>query len=817
MAELRDDLRFAVRILRKSPGFTVVAIFTLALAIGVNTALFSVVNGVLLRSLPFPEPERLFYMVRRDPAGGAGPFSVPQLVFLSGQAQPFSQLAAWPTMNSGFNLSGAGLPERVLGGRVTQSFFEVLGTSPALGRGFMPQEDVPGGPRVVVLGHGLWQRRFGGSPQVLGKSLTLNGEAYTIVGVAPPGFQYPEHAQLWIPLQLDLASTENAYFLSVVGRLKPEAEPGQVASLVKAQGEQLRASRPAAVPAGHWWDASELQSQGVQKVRPALLMLLGAVVAVLLIACVNLANLQLARAAARGRELAMRTALGASPGRIARQLLTESVLLSGMGGVLGLVLAGWMLPMLLALVPREVPRLEEVHIDGSVLVFTLSVSVLTGLLFGLLPAWHATQLDPRGFQQVTSSRATSGPAGSRTRRLLVVSEVALAVILLISAALLVKSFVLLRGVSPGIDPEGVLTMKLSLPEKRYGNPEAYGAFVQRVLERGRALPGAEAVGFALSLPFETGARQDIVIQQYERGEVISERVGEVLYRPVTGGYFPALKIELVRGRLVDDLDKQGSAPVAVINEAAARRYWPGQDPIGARILLGREIAPYGDPAPREIIGVVRDVLEGGLEEEPPAIVYIPLGQMPAPYLTMAVRLVSQSLVVRAAEADELLATAVLREIHAVDAQQPVTDVVSMEEIVSRALGPQRFSTLLLGLMAGLALVLAAVGIYGVLSYLVNQRTQELGVRLALGATPRQVVWLVLRQGMAPVLVGVTLGVAGAFGLTRLLSHLLYEVSTKDPMVFLVAPGGLLAVALVATWLPAYRASRVDPLVALRAE
>jgi predicted permease len=817
MAELRDDLLFAARILRRSPGFAAVAILTLALAIGANTAIFSVVNGVLLRSLPFPEPERLFSMVRRNADGVVGPLSVPQLVFLSGQAQPYSLLTAWPMMTSGFNLSGEGLPERVSGARVTRSFFEVLGISPALGRGFLPREDAPGGSRVVVLGHELWQRRFGGSPEALGKTLTLNGEDFTVVGVAPPGFQFPGSAQLWIPLQLDLATTENAFFLSVVGRLKPEADPAQVPSLVKAQGEQLRARSPAAIPAGHTLDATELQSQDVQKVRPALLVLLGAVVAVLLIACVNLANLQLARAAARGRELAMRAALGASPGRIARQLLTESVLLSGVGGVLGLVLAAWMLPTLLALVPRQVPRLEEVHIDGTVLVFTLGVSVLTGLLFGLLPAWHASRMKPRGFQQTTSSRATSGPAGIRTRRLLVVSEVALAVILLISAALLVKSFALLRGVSPGIDPEGVLTMKLSLPEARYATPEAYGTFVQRVLSRVRGLSGVEAAGFALSLPLETGARQDIVIQQYERGAAISERLGEVLYRPVTGGYFRALRVELVRGRLVDDLDKYGSAPVAVINEAAARRYWPGKEPIGAKILLGRALGPYGDPEPREVIGVVRDVHEGGLQEEPPAIVYIPLRQMPAPYLRMAVRLVSQSLLVRAAEVDEKLIEAVQKEIHAVDPEQPVTDIVSMEEVVSRALGPQRFSTLLLGLMAGLALVLAAVGIYGVLSYLVSQRIQELGLRLALGATPGQVVWLVLRQGMAPVLVGVTLGMGGAFGLTRLLSHLLYEVSTKDPMVFVAAPGVLLVVALVATWLPAYRASRVDPMVTLRAE
>jgi predicted permease len=817
MAVLLEDLRFAARVLRKTPGFTAVAILTLALAIGANTAIFSVVNGVLLRPLPFPESEQLFQVIRRNVDGISPSLSVPQYTYLTGQAQPFSRLTAYPALNSGFNLSGDGLPERVLGARVTQPFFEVLGIQPALGRGFLPEEDVPGGARVAVLSHGLWQRRFGGSADIIGRSIALNGEPYTIVGVMPPGFQHPERAQLWTPAQLDPASTEDAHYLAVVGRLKGGVEPSRVDSVLKVQGEQLRASRAGAVRSEQWMGAEQLQALETRNVKPALLVLLGAVGLVLLIACVNLANLQLARAASRERELAVRTALGASPGRIVRQLLTESVLLSGLGGALGLLMASWAIPSLLALAPEGLPLPEGVRIDGSVLAFTLGTSVLTGLLFGLLPAWQSARADLQGSLKVSASRATSGPAGNRTRRLLVVSEVALAVILLVGAALLVKSFAGLSGTAPGIDPTNVLTMKLSLPEARYGAPEALESFARTVLERVESIPGVEGATFAPTLPFTAGADMDFAIEGRYQGPDSDEGKGNAHYRPVMPGYFEALKIGLVRGRLLSDRDRHGSAPVVVINEATARKYWPGQDPIGQRLRIGYSVPRLADPEPREIIGVVRDVREVGLQEEPPAILYLPVGQMPPVFSSMMVRLLPQGLLVRARGDTAPLAAAVQREIWAVDSLQPVTDVASMEEIVARSLGSERFNTLLLGLMAGLALVLAAVGIYGVLSYLVNQRTREIGVRLALGATRGEVVRLVLGQGLSTVGVGVALGVVGAIGLTRLLERLLYAVSALDPVAFIAAPVVLVGVALVSTWLPARRASRVDPMVALRAD
>ncbi len=817
MTELRDDLRFTFRLLRKHPGFTTVALLTLALAIGANTAIFSVVNAVLLRPLPFPEPERLFHVVRRDPQGGITPVSVPQYAFLSSQSQPFAHLTAYPMAVSGFNFSAEGSPEHVTGARVTQPFFEVLGVPPSLGRGFLPEEDRQGGPRVVVLSHGLWLRQFGGSPDVLGRTLSLNGEPYTIVGVTPSTFQFPEGAQLWTPLRLDLSSTEDAHYLMLLGRLKPGVDPEQVSTLIKQKGEQLRALRPGALRPDHRMDAMGLKALRTQSLRPAVLVLLGAVGMVLLIACVNLANLQLARAASRERELALRSALGAHPRRLMQQLLTESVVLAGIGGLLGLLLAAWILPALLALAPRTPSLQADISIDGAVLAFTLGVSVLTGLLFGVLPAWQCSRVDPQCSLHQRIGCGHSGPPSHRTRRMLVVSEVALTVILLIGATLLVKSFARLRGVEPGVDPQNVLTMKLSLPEARYGNAEGIEAFTQRVVERVRTLPGVQAAGFAQTLPFETGLRLGFLVQDRHTREGSPARTGLALYRPVTRGYFDALKIGLVRGRLLDGMDHHQSTPVAVINETAARRFWPGQDPLGEHIILGSSFPQIADPSPREIIGVVRDVHEDGLEAGPPAIVYLPISQVPATLLARNARLRPQALLVRAEADTGPLVTAVQQEIRAVDSLQTVSEIASMEELVARSMGSQRFNTLLLGLLAGLALVLAAVGIYGVLSYLVSQRTRELGVRMALGATRAEVMWLVVRQGLVTVSVGAALGVVGALGLTRLLSHLLYSVSTLDPSAFISAPLLLLGVSLVATCPPAFKAARVDPMETLRTE
>jgi predicted permease len=817
MAELRDDLRFAGRLFRKSPGFTLVAVLSLSMAIGANTIIFSVVNRVLVQPLPFQEPDRLFWVVRHDGVRDTAPLSAPQYAFLLSQEQPFSQLTAWPVMNSGFNFRGAGPPEWLMGARVTQSFFKVLGVPPAQGRGFLPEEDVKDGPQVVVLSHELWQRHFGGRADAVGRSLTLNDEPHTIIGVAPPGFDEPAGAQLWTPLRLNLASAENAHFLTVVGRLKPGADPARVGALVSAQGEQFRELRPEAIRPGHRLDAGELQPLRFKGVRLALLMLMGAVGLVLLIACVNLANLQLARITDRERELAVRIALGARPARIARQLLTESVLLALLGGALGLVLAALSSPVLLALAPAELALPRRLQLDGVALVFTPGVSLLAGLLFGLLPAWQASRMDPRHSLHVRARRRILRFSGGYTRWVLLVGQVALAVILLVGAMLLVKSFLILRSVPPGFDASGVWTLKLSVPERRYEHVEDIEALSRRIMERVRTLPGVQAVGFAQTLPMESSLRLDLTHEGEGPGESGVEVAVAPHYRPVTRGYFEALKIELLRGRLVDELDQRGSPPVAVVNEAAARLYWPGQDPLGRRIFLGRSIPEYADVEPREIIGVVSDTHEVSLQEAPTPTIYVPVGQMPQPLYARFVDLLPQNLVVRISGEIEPVMAAVQREIWAVDPAQPIMGAVSMEEIVTRRLGPQRFSTVILGLMAGLALVLATVGIYGVRSYLENQRAREIAVRLALGATRSGVVWLVMRQGMSAVVVGAVLGVLGAARLTGLIEHLLFGVSPVDPGVFLAAPAVLVGVALVATWLPAWRASRVDPMRALRAD
>ena len=816
LTELRDDLRFAARLLRKSPGFTAVALLTLALAIGANTAIFSVVNGVLLRPLPFPEPERLFVVERYSPESNAVHMSVPQYAFLRTQPRPFSRLTAFPSFNASFTLGKAHPPERVWGTQVTHPFFEVFGLRFPHGRGFLPEEDVPGGPPVVVLSHDLWQSRFGGKPEVVGQVLALNGIPHTIVGVAPEGFRYPADAALWTPLQLDLATSTNTHYLRVIGQLTPGVEPGQVSSIVTAQGEQLRAKRPELFRAGVGLHASPLHKVVSGSARPALLVLLGAVGLLLLTACVNLANLQLARATGRERELALRTALGASPARLVRQLLTESVLLSGAGGVLGLLVAAGALPGLLALAPERLPLRESIRVDGMVLAFTFGVSVLSGLVFGVLPAWQASQLAPRGSLQVSTLRATLGIKGTRTRRVLVMCQVALAVILLISASLLVKSFTLLSNVAPGFVPDGVVTTKLSLPATRYGKLDAMESFVRQVTDRGQAVPGVQSVGFATVLPMEEGPGIDFRIHGGPSNPE-ETRTGASLYRPVTGGYFKVLKIQLVRGRLVDHLDRNGSPPVLLINEAAARRFWPGEEPIGRFVTLGVSLPVMADAGRREIIGVVKDVREHGLHTEPPPLLYIPQGQLPEKFHALLLDLLPVRLLVRGSEDPAVLAEAMRQVIWAVDSQLPVAQFVPMEQLVSGSLAAQRFNTLLMGLMAGLALLLAAMGIYGVLSYVVNQRTQEMGLRLALGATRARVVWFVLRQGLTTVGIGLGLGMLGAYWFTQLLSSLLVYVSELDPVAFIAAPGLLLLVALVAILVPALRASRVDPMVALRAE
>jgi predicted permease len=822
MSLLLNDLRYAARVLWKTPGFTLVALFTLALAIGANTAIFSIINGLLLRPLPYPQPDALIQVQRGFREGESSSVNIPEFLFVRDHNSVFSGLTTYDNLGSGFNLAGDGVPERIIGSRVSQRFFSVFGVSPQVGRDFLPDEDRPGGPKVVMLSDGLWKRRFGGDRSLVGKTLNLNGESYTVVGVMAPGFRFPATAELWTPVGIDPSSTEKANYLEITGRLKDGVSLAKAQAEMKVVAQQFGKARPGFMNTNETIRLKTLQENLYGQLRPALLVLLGAVGAVLLIACVNVGNLQLARAAARRREVAIRAALGARTSRIFAQLITESVVLALAGGAVGLLLGWWTLKPLLALSPlgqagpAAQALLPHIGIDGTVLAFTFAVSLLAGVLFGLAPALQATRVNLHEPLKEGTNKSTGGRTMKLARYLLVVSEVALALMLITSAALLLKSFSTITNREPGFRPDHVLTMKISLPEARYGKPAALDQFSRQVAERLRTLPGVKAAAVATSLPLELGPDLPFSIVGKWPGGDSKEGLGGGQYRAATGGYFETLRIPLARGRFLNDHDVNNSEQVAVINEAAAKRYWKGEDPLGASIWVGMPlVGELADPQPRRIVGIVKDVHESGLDQEAPPIVYVPIGQISPQLTAMFVRMLPSSVIVQTASAPTGLTAAVRQQIWAVDAQQPITDVVTMDEIVTRSLGSARFTMVLMGALAFLALILAAVGIYGVLSYLVNQRSREIGVRMALGASGWRVLQMVVGQGMVSVGIGVAAGLGGALLATKLLRSLLVGVSAHDPLTFILAPVILSAVALVASSIPARRASLLDPVLALR--
>jgi putative ABC transport system permease protein len=831
MSQLAQDFRYALRVLAKSPGFTAVAVLTLGLAIGANTAIFSIANALLLKPLPFPHPEQLLEVMRHFPQGDASSVSIPRFLFVRDHARSFSHVATYDMLGSGFNLAGDGRPERIVGSRVSREFFTVFGAAPALGRDFLPEEDRPGARRVVVLSDGVFHRRFGGDPKLIGRGVRLNGETYTVVGVMPASFRFPTASEVWTPLQVDPASEEKANYLELVGRLAPGVTPAAADAEMKVLGRRFYAQKVAGETSDDprvSFRVRPLAERLYGRLRPAVLVLLAAVGCVLLIACVNIANLELARAAARRREIAIRSALGAGGRRIAAQLLAESVVLGLLGGAAGLVLGMAGLQGLVAVRPAALDRLlplSSVGIDGHVLAFTFGVALASGLLFGLVPALQAARGDLTDPLKEGSQRTTGGIGGLRTRRILVVSETALALVLLTGASLLVESFAGLVGTQPGFATDHLLAMKLSFPLARYGNAAALDRFGRQVVARAEGLPGVAGAALATSLPMEPGPDLPFIIEGRWKGgrgtaNADGEHEGEggAQYRGVTPRFFAALGIPVVAGRALTAADGAGRELVAVVNQTLARKYFPKQSPIGRRLHVGLPDVPeLADPAPRTIVGVVRDVRELGLDEQAPPLLYVPIAQMPPAITQKLVELLPLSLVVKTAAAPGTIAPAVEREIWAVDPEQPVADVEPVEAIVGRSLGLQRFEAVLLGFLAVAALALAAVGIYGVLSYLVTQRTREIGIRMALGATAGYVQRLVLSSGLSAVAVGVAIGLAGALALTRLLASLLVNVSARDPVAFLLAPAILAAVAVLAGGLPARRASRMDPVRALRQE
>jgi putative ABC transport system permease protein len=813
--DMFQDLRYGVRVLLKQPGFSAVVILVLALGIGATTAIFSVVNGVLLRPLPYPEPDRLMMVFPTSERGSNSINTVtgPDYVEWSSQSQTCAEMAAHTGAQPG-NLTGGAEPDRVRIARVTGSLFATLEVAPALGRTFLPDEtgrlmfnsDTGAtGNTAVILSYGLWQRRFGADPSVIGKAIKVEGDACAVIGVMPDGFNFPDEAEAWLPVALN-PKRNNAY-LQVIARLQSGATPAEAQTELTAIAlrpapevpQDNRDQRVSLIP---------LHEQMVENVRPSLLMFLGAVSFVLLIACANVANLLMARAATRQKEMVIRSALGASPLRIVRQLLTESVLLAVLGGSLGLLLAFVILNFLLAGAPQEIPRLGAIRIDRWVLGFTLLLSILTGILFGLAPALQSSRPDLNSTLKEGGASVIGGTARHRLRGLLVVTEVSLALMLLIGAGLLLKSFTRLRETKLGFNPDHVLTASLTLPEADYPTAAQVKTYYRQALARLAANPGVQAASIVNALPLgKNGARiqGDLSVE----GDTAPRSGAFARKLAISPDYFRALGIPLLRGRTFDERDTAESPGVLVISEGLARRLWPDQEALGKRINIG-----FSGETWREVVGVVGDVKQQEIGERSSAAVYQPYLQVLDSRRWM---LGDLTFVIRTAGQPQSFAGDFRSELQAVDKQLPLYDLAPMEKVIAQKVADPRFYMLLLGSFSALALILAAAGIYGVISYAVTQRTHEIGIRMALGANVGDVLKLVIGQGMKLVLAGLAIGLGGALALTRVLAGFLYQVSVTDPGTFALLSVLLMMVSLLACYLPARRATRVDPMVALRYE
>ena len=800
MNTLFQDVRYGIRMLLQNPGFTFVAVIALALGIGANAAIFSVVNAVLLRPLPYDDPSRLM-VLKENKLPQFPEFSVSPGNFLDWQKQntTFEQIAA--VNGSAYNLLTESEPERLIGARVTAGLFEVLGARPAQGRSFLDEEDQPGHENVAILSDGLWRRRFGADPDIIGRSLTLNATSFTVIGIMPPTFQFPDReTALWTPIAFNAnqAQQHGSHYLAVIGRLKTGTTPEQANTEINSIAAQLAEQFP---NSNTGWRANvfPMQEYDVRDIKPALLVLLYAVVLVLLIACANVANLLLARSTARQKEMGIRTALGASRWRIARQLLTESVLLSLVGGGAGLVLARWGLASMVALAPQDLSSIRNITLDSRVLGFTLIVSLLTGLIFGLAPALQAssTNLNERLKE---GGRGTTG-SHHRVRGALVVTEVAIALLVLVTAGLLIRSFNRLQQVDPGFNPRNALAVGVSLPGKKYPQSDQQSAFFTRLIERVSTLPGVTAVGASQSLPIQG----DYVLGFNIQGRP-PEPPGEGLstnYYAVTPDYFKAMGIRLLRGRTFTEHDNKDAARVAVINEEMARRSFPDEDPIGKGINVTN-----GPETFRQIVGIVADVKQYGLAQPTTMQTYEPYLQNPFSGMTLVVR----------TDGDlGTLSGAIRGEVLAIDREQPLSRVRPLVQVVSESMARERFLMLLLGIFAAVALTLAAVGLYGVISYSVTQRTHEIGIRAALGAQRKDVLKLIVGHGMMLALTGVGIGLVVAFAATRLMATLLFGITATDAFTFVAIPAILTGVALVSCLVPARRATKVDPMIALRYE
>ncbi|HJY28288.1 MAG TPA: ABC transporter permease [Pyrinomonadaceae bacterium] len=794
METIIKDIRYGVRSLLKRPGFTAVGVLTLALGIGANSAIFSVLNAVLLRPLPYVDPDRIVHIEETEGQVGIG-VSPPNLLDFQQQNNTFESVAGYT--GGSFILTGAGEPLRVQSCAISSDLFSVVGVKPLIGRSFSVEDEKPGQARTALISYGLWQRRFGGDQALLQKQITLDSDSYTVVGVMPSGFEFPiqsEPVEVWTPLEQpeDLAQLRSAHYLDVVGRLKPNITLHQAHADLEIIATRIAQQYPKEVSGKT--TVVTLKKDLVGRAQPYLLMLGGAALLVLLIAIANVASLALARAAERQKEIALRTALGASKSRVVRQLLTESLILSIAGGLAGITLAAWSTDFLIAIAPGDLPRLQSTQVDARVLLFALATSIITGILLGLIPAWRAANPDLQKSLKEGETRSASAPRQA-LRKALVVSEVTLALVLLCGAGLLIRTLWKLNSVNPGFDPDKVLVAELVLPKTKYPDAGKQTLFFQQLIERIKSTPGVESAGGTSNLPL---SGTDMVFMAS-----VEDHTFPASFRAVSEDYFRTMRIPLLKGRWFDDHDTAESQPVVMINETMARQLAPNNEEV-----LGKRIK-HGFKRPvAEVVGVIGDVKYAGLDQQTKPEMYVPFAQRSWPFMRIVAR----------TKSDPSLVVGAIREaLKAIDKDQPIDKVTTMSSVVSRSIGARRFYMQLLGMFAALAFILAAVGIYGVVSYSVAQRTREIGIRVALGAQSRDVLGLVVKEALRLTVLGVILGLAGAFAATRILRSLLFEVTPTDPATFICLSLLLTLVALLASYIPARRATKVDPLLALRWE
>jgi putative ABC transport system permease protein len=821
MTGLVSDLRYAFRAVFKNPRFSLVAVAALALGIGANAAIFSVVNAVLLQPLPYPDPDRLVRLCREFQGKPQCAESIPKYLAWA-RAQAFDAIAAYDFAGPGLNLSGGDRPEQIKGIHVSEGYFRVFGAATEIGRTFSRQEDAPGGPRVVVMTHKLWTSRFASDPQMVGRSIALNGDAYTVIGILPPRFRSEPPADVFIPLQADPNSTNHGHYLSVAAHLKPGATIQSARAEMRVLGAGFRKENPKWMGDDEQAGVYGMLDIAVGDVRPALLILLGAVALVLLIACANVANLLMARAAGRQREVAIRAAIGASRAQIARQLLIESLLLAVAGAIAGVIAGLWGARGLLALSPGDLPRADDLVqasvwttlLDWRILAFTLGASLITAVLFGLAPALQLSRADLGQTLKEAGGRGATNRRAARTRGALVIVETALALMLLVGAALLIRTFVALREVTPGFEAKGVLTLQTSLAGTKYNTAGSVDTLTRTVTGRLDALPGVEGSAMALTLPTEGGL--DLPFSIEGRPLAGTDRYhGDENWRSITPAYFRVLGIPVLRGRGFEDRDGTGAPPVVIVNSSFAKKYFPGAEAIGQRVVFGKGLGPEFEDPPREIVGVVGDTKDNGLDADAPAMVFVPVAQVSDGLTRLGNSVIPPRWIVRTSAPLSTLTAVVQQEFLAVDAQLPVARVRSMEDLIAQSIARQNFNMLLLTIFGAIALLLAAVGVYGIMSYSVEQATHDISVRLALGADRRDIFGLVVGRGMKLTGAGLAIGAVAAFGASRLLAKMLYGVKATDPATYGIAIAALATIALVACYLPARRAMRVDPVNALK--